>query len=93
LPDGAVQSAREDATRLRIPEGGTATDGVIRLSTGKVAGIIFDHKNAEGIQDPDESDINGVGIVVTNCSGSSQSLPPTVIENMFWKFQLGLLRL
>jgi hypothetical protein len=56
LPEGSLQTAGTDPTRLSIPEGGTATDSDgLDLPTGKVEGIVFEDKNGNGVKDPKES--------------------------------------
>jgi hypothetical protein len=50
LPEGSLQTAGTDPTRLSIPDGGTATNSDdLDLPTGKVEGIVFEDKNGNRV--------------------------------------------
>jgi len=74
LPPGAMQTAGLDPTSIDVAAGGTATDSNGFQITGKVKGVIFEDTNGNGIQDPGEPGIEGVGIVITNSKAAMQTV-------------------
>jgi hypothetical protein len=76
LPEGSLQTAGTDPTRLSIPDGGTATNSDdFDLPTGKVEGIVFEDKNGNGqVKDPNESGFEGVDVIITYSLGMSQTV-------------------
>jgi hypothetical protein len=73
-PEGSLQTAGTDPTRLSVPEDGTSTDSDgFDLPTGKLEGIVFEDKNGNAVKDPNESGFEGVDVIVTDSLGTSQT--------------------
>ena len=74
LPYGAKQTSGSDPTTLEVPTGGTVSDLDGFLFVGRIDGLVFEDVNGNGMQDPGESGIPNVDVVITDSLGVSQTV-------------------
>ncbi len=84
LPSGSVQTEGTDPTTITVIAGGInfeENNGYNVPTDGAIAGVVYDDVNGNGIQDAGEPGIEGVTVVITDASGTIQTVVTDVDGN------------
>jgi fimbrial isopeptide formation D2 family protein/uncharacterized repeat protein (TIGR01451 family) len=92
LPPGYVQTAGTDPSSVDVPSGGTADagDDGYQRQNGVIRDFVWNDRNGDGLQDPDEPGLEGVVVYLDlDGNGARDATDPSAVTDADGRYAIG----